>query len=175
MSAATGQTEVRDTALRRRLIRRTRAAGAGLDSPAGRAWETFLRAHAGLMRTLDTELRSDGELTLNDFDVLIQLGLAERGSLRMSELAQRTLVSKSGTTRRVEQLERDGLVRRSPSSDDRRTVVVSLTPAGTRALEGAVGVHSAGVARHFATQLTPAEHRQLKALLDKVAIDCSFG
>src|SRR5262245_58515025 len=110
--------------LRREVVASSRHHGAALNSPEGRAWNAFLRPHASLTRTLDTELRRDADLSLADFDVLIQLGLADRATLRMSELASRTLVSRSGTTRRVEQLERSGLVGRSASESDHRSVSV---------------------------------------------------
>jgi DNA-binding MarR family transcriptional regulator len=163
------------TGVRRRIIAATRAAGAGLDTPTGHAWEAFLRAHAGLMRVLDTELRREAELSLNDFDVLVQLGLSEGSSMRMSELARRTLVSRSGTTRRVEQLEGRGLVARAAAGADRRTVVVCLTGQGVEVLERAVAVHARGIAEHFGTRLTATDVRALNEAMEKVVIDCDFG
>jgi DNA-binding MarR family transcriptional regulator len=163
------------TAVRRAIISATRAEGAGLDTPAGRAWESFLRAHAGLMRVLDTELRRDAGLGLNDFDVLVQLGVADGSSLRMSELARRTLVSRSGTTRRVEQLEGRGLVARAPADTDRRTVVVCLTGQGVEVLQRAVAVHARGIAEHFVRRLTATDVRAMSEAMEKVVIDCDFG
>jgi DNA-binding MarR family transcriptional regulator len=161
--------------LRREVIATSRAAGAAFNSPAGRAWDAFLRAHASLTRTLDIELRRDAQLSLSDFDVLIQLALADGAMLRMSELARRTLVSRSGTTRRVEQLERAGLVGRSSGDGDRRSVSVYLTPAGIEALRRALPVHARGVAAHFVTRLDGDEAEELRATLEKVALDCDFG
>jgi DNA-binding MarR family transcriptional regulator len=161
--------------LRRELVATSRAEGAPFNSPAGRAWETFLRAHASLTRTLDTELRRDAQLSLADFDVLIQLALADGATLRMSELARRTLVSRSGTTRRVEQLERSGLVERLASVADRRSVTVCLKSAGVEALRRALPIHARGIANHFASRLGAEEAEQLRATLEKVALDCDFG
>jgi predicted transcriptional regulator len=76
-----------------------------------RAWRALLQAHATLMRQLDTDLFADSGLRLADFDVLAQLAEAG-GELRMTELAARTLVSRSGLTRRVARLVDEGLVRR---------------------------------------------------------------
>src|SRR5207247_11016557 len=71
--------------------------------PGGRglgAWDSFLRAHATLMRRLDTDLERETGLPLADFDVLAQLA-AGHGELRMTELADRALISRSGLSRRV--------------------------------------------------------------------------
>ena len=160
---------------RREVLATTRDAGAAFNSPAGRAWNAFLRAHASLTRTLDTELRRDAQLTLADFDVLIQLALADSATLRMSELARRTLVSRSGTTRRIEQLERSGMVGRSAGEADRRSVGVCLTPAGVETLRRALPVHARGVATHFGTRLDADEADQLRATLEKLGLDCDFG
>src|SRR5947207_13979556 len=76
------------------------------------AWNALLRAHATLLRQLETDLESETGLALADFDVLAQLAIAG-GSLRMTELADRALISRSGMTRRVTRLVDEGLVRRS--------------------------------------------------------------
>src|SRR3954454_15474120 len=88
------------------------------------AWRALLQAHATLMRQLDTDLREDTGLRLADFDVLAQLAAAG-GELRMTALAARTLLSRSGLTRRVAKLADEGLVRRANSSEDGRGVVVA--------------------------------------------------
>src|SRR5436305_5067888 len=83
--------------------------------PGGRglgAWDALLRAHATLMRQLETDLESKTGLALADFDVLAQLAIGG-GSLRMTELADRALLSRSGMTRRVTRLVHEGLVRRA--------------------------------------------------------------
>jgi len=126
------------------------------------------------MRVLDTELRRDADLSLNDFDVLVQLGLAD-GALRMGELARRTLVSRSGTTRRVEQLEQRRLVARSSADSDRRTVVVCLSPEGADVLKRAVAVHARGIAEHFVARLTKSDVQAIRSSLEKVVINCDFG
>jgi DNA-binding MarR family transcriptional regulator len=127
------------------------------------------------MRVLDTELRRDADLSLNDFDVLVQLGLADGGSLRMSELARRTLVSRSGTTRRVEQLKQRGLVARSSADNDRRTVFVCLSADGAEVLKRAVAVHARGIAEHVVARLTKSDVAAIRSSLEKVVIDCDFG
>src|SRR6476660_7721176 len=76
------------------------------------AWRALLHAHATLMRRLDTDLREDTGLRLADYDVLAQLA-GVGGERRMTELAARTLISRSGLTRRVARLVDEGLVRRA--------------------------------------------------------------
>lgn len=150
--------------------------GAELD-PArseARAWAAFLRAHASLMRQLELELETEAGLPLADFDVLIQLAVAG-GRLRMTELAHRALVSRSGMTRRVARLVEEGLVQRGQAPDDRRGILVELTDVGRARLKEAMPVHARGVARHFVSRLDPDELARLEAALRKVTIDCSFG
>src|SRR5207237_2793359 len=89
------------------------------------AWDALLRAHAPPLRQLETDLESKAGLALADFDVLAQLAIAG-GSLRMTELADRALISRSGMTRRVTRLLREGLVRRAQADVDGRGVVVQL-------------------------------------------------
>src|SRR2546430_2326882 len=104
------------------------------------AWRALLQAQATLLRQLDTDLREDTGLRLADFDVLAQLADAG-GELRMTELATRTLLSRSGLTRRVARLVDEGLIRRGSVFGDRRGVVVALTDAGAERLTETVLVH----------------------------------
>src|SRR5512143_2997198 len=101
------------------------------------AWRSLLRAHATLMRQLETELEQRTGLALADFDVLAQLALAG-GELRMTVLATRALISRSGMTRRVARLADEGLVRRANADADARGVVVGLTDAGVDRLRETV-------------------------------------
>src|SRR3989442_7462669 len=86
------------------------------------AWGSLLRAHATLMRRLDTDLERETGLALADFDVLAQLAKANR-ELRITELAERALISRSGMTRRVARLVDEGLVRRDRTISDASGVV----------------------------------------------------
>src|SRR2546423_2251061 len=85
------------------------------------AWDALLRAHATLLRRLETDLESKTGLALADFDVLVQLAICG-GSLRMSELADRALISRSGMTRRGNPLVDEALVSRAQADADRRGV-----------------------------------------------------
>src|SRR5712671_1926035 len=84
-----------------------------------RAWRALLQAHATLVRQLETDLERETGLTLADFDVLAQLADAG-GDLRMTDLATRALISRSGMTRRVGRLAGEGLVRRGSTDADAR-------------------------------------------------------
>src|SRR5438874_11884281 len=138
------------------------------------AWRSLLRAHATLMRQLDTDLEKKTGLALADFDVLAQLALAG-GELRMTDLAARALISRSGMTRRVARLVEEGLVRRANADADARGVVVALTDAGVARLTETAPVHLRGVSELFLAQLDDQELAALKHALDKVTVDCTFG
>ncbi|HEY8374778.1 MAG TPA: MarR family transcriptional regulator [Pseudonocardiaceae bacterium] len=115
------------------------------------AWRAFLRAHARVTRSLEAELLAEQRLSLAAYDVLVQLDAAPGHRLRMTELADAVLLSRSGVTRLVERLERAGLVVRERSDSDGRGVVAVITQRGRERLRTATGTHLAGVARHFAS------------------------
>ena len=152
-----------------RLVAKELPDRGGLD-----AWSSLLRAHATLLRRLEVDLAQATGLALADFDVLAQLANAG-GELRMTELADRALISRSGMTRRVARLVDEGLVRRANVDADRRGVVVALTDAGVARLTETAPVHLRGVAELFVAQLDEQELAALKSALDKVAVDCTFG
>src|SRR5467141_3746058 len=138
------------------------------------AWRSLLRGHATLMRQLDMDLEEKTGLALADFDVLAQLALAG-GGLRMTDLANRALISRSGMTRRVARLVDEGLVRRSEANADGRGVVVALTEAGVDRLAATAPVHARGIAEYFVSRLDDEELAVLESALDKVKVDCTFG
>src|SRR2546423_1952220 len=138
------------------------------------AWDALLRAHATLLRQLETDLESKTGLALADFDVLAQLAIAG-GSLRMTELADRALISRSGMTRRVTRLVHERLVRRDHADADGRGVVVGLTKAGLDRLTVAAPVHMRGVSDLFIRKLDDQELAVLESALAKGTLDCTFG
>jgi DNA-binding MarR family transcriptional regulator len=138
------------------------------------AWSALLRAHATLLRQLESDLESKTGLALADYDVLAQLAAAG-GSLRMTELADRALISRSGMTRRVARLVHEGLVRRAHADADARGVVVLLTDSGLGRLTVAAPVHLRGVSDLFIANLDHQELTVLESALAKVTIDCTFG
>jgi DNA-binding MarR family transcriptional regulator len=138
------------------------------------AWRALLRARATLLRQLATDLERKTGLTLGDFDVLGQLAEAG-GALRMTELADRTLSSRSGMTRRIDRMAEEGLVRRAGADGDARGVVVALTDAGLSRLTETAPVHLRGVSELFVERLDDQELAALESILDKVTLDCTFG
>ncbi len=148
------------------------------EMPGGRgmaAWRALLRAHATLMRQLGTDLESKTGLHLGDFDVLAQLAEAG-GALRITELAERTLSSRSAMTRRIDRMADEGLVRRANNADsDARGVVVELTDAGVARLTETAPVHLRGVSERFVARLDDQELAALQSALEKVIQDCTFG
>jgi DNA-binding MarR family transcriptional regulator len=138
------------------------------------AWGSLLRAHATLLRQLETDLEHETGLALADFDVLAQLAIAG-GSLRMTDLAAKALISRSGMTRRVARLVEEQLVRRANTDADARGIVVTLTDAGVARLRETAPVHARGVSKLFVSQLSDEELAVVRDALDKVTVDCTFG
>ena len=138
------------------------------------AWHALLRAHATLMRQLDQDLEQETGLALADFDVLAQLAIAD-GELRMTELADRALISRSGMTRRVARLVEEGLVLRTNTAADARGVVVALTDAGVARLTETAPVHARGIFDLFVSRLDDQDLAVLESALEKVTVDCRFG
>jgi DNA-binding MarR family transcriptional regulator len=129
------------------------------------AWSTFLRAHARVVRELERELQADQDLALTDYDVLVQLAASPERRLRMSELADRLLLSRSGVTRLVDRLVEDGLVERVSCEDDRRGQWAVLTDAGHGRLRRAAPTHLQGVATHFLDRLSADDLASLERML----------
>lgn len=136
------------------------------------AWRTFLEAHARSIEVLTRELKAAEDLPLTWYDVLVQLHEAPQRRLRMQELADAVLLSKSGVTRLVDRLERAGLVTRSRCTDDRRGTFAELTEAGSDRLRATAPTHLEGVQRYFTTLMDEDEAATLTALLTRV-IDAS--
>lgn len=130
-------------------------------------WRSFLRAHASVTTRLEGELADTG-LPLPWYDVLLQLVEAPRRRLRMAELAERVLLSRSGLTRLVDRLQAEGYVTRERSADDARGTYTVLTRAGFDALRLAAPVHLAGVRDHFLRLYTEDELRTLGELLARL-------
>ena len=131
------------------------------------AWQAFLRASILLMDRLDAELDRHG-LSLADYEILVNLSSESAGELRMTELAARTLVSRSGLTRRLDRLVESGLVERRNCPTDRRGVYAVLTGRGRRRLEEAAPTHVEGVRRHFLSRMEGQDLQALAASLNAV-------
>jgi DNA-binding MarR family transcriptional regulator len=139
-----------------------------LDEAELEAWVTMLRASVLLLQRLDDELQHAHGLSLNDYEVLVQLSAAPGSALRMSDLAARALASKSRLTHAVDRLEADGLVKRQRCESDRRGFFAVLTDLGRRRLQEAAPTHLEGVRRYLIDQGEPAELASLTGFLSRV-------
>lgn len=140
-----------------------------LDDLEQRAWRSLLVAHRRLVQRLDAELLATQELSASDYGVLVELSEADDGRMRMSELADKLLLSPSGLTRRLDTLVQTGLVERVRCQADRRGSYAVLTDAGRTRLERAAPDHVEQVRRHFVDRLSRAQLAQLADALEAVA------
>jgi DNA-binding MarR family transcriptional regulator len=136
-------------------------------------WADFLRSHATITRQLDAALRAGHGLSLNEYEVLLQLWLSEEGRLRRVDLADRLLITQGGVTRLLAGLERHGLVERAKCDEDARVVYAQLTSAGGRKLASARREHLRDVRRLFADHFDAAEGETLGKLLARLHRDGS--
>jgi DNA-binding MarR family transcriptional regulator len=137
------------------------------------AWRGMLRVHTTLVKALDCELEAAHGLGVTSYEVLMYLADAPEGRMRMHDLAASVLLSRSGLTRLVDRLERDGLLARESCKSDARGAFAVLTPAGRDMLAAARGTHLAGVRRHFLDHLAADELETLAAIWDRVLPDAS--
>ncbi|WP_205699058.1 MarR family winged helix-turn-helix transcriptional regulator [Conexibacter sp. SYSU D00693] len=144
------------------------ASAGGLSDRELRAWKGLLRVHATLSKAFDAELEARHGLPLTSYEVLMVLSHAEGQKMRMSDLAASALLSRSGLTRLVDRLERDGLLVRESCADDARGAFARLTPDGAALVAEARATHLAGVRERFLAALTPEEQDQLGALWDRI-------
>lgn len=126
-----------------------------LDPAEQSAWRRLLTVESLLRERLDRELESAHGISLGDYDVLVHLSEATDRCLRMSELADRLLLSRSGLTRRLDGLVREGWVVRKACADDRRGSLAELTDAGFEVLQAAAVTHVEGVRRYLVDALEP--------------------
>jgi DNA-binding MarR family transcriptional regulator len=129
------------------------------------AWRLFLRAHAAITRRLDSRLSDTHQLTLSQYEVLFRLAKAPGRKMRMSELAESVLLTRSGVSRLVGALEQGRLVERASCSADGRGAFARLTPAGHEKLRQAAGTHSDGVRELYLRRFSKLELEQLAGLL----------
>jgi DNA-binding MarR family transcriptional regulator len=133
-----------------------------------RAWRLYFESALALTDVLDAELERDAGIPLRWYDTLVHLEEAPEG-LRMNELAERILYSKSGFTRVVDRMEEAGLVRRVRPESDRRSILVMLTATGRATMERARRHHRHAIDQHFARHLSDADIKALTRALDKLS------
>jgi DNA-binding MarR family transcriptional regulator len=135
---------------------------------AREAWHRLLQVSSRVLRELDRSLDREQRMMVSEFDVLITLDNAPGGRLRMTDLAEATMLSSGGMTRLVGRLEQRGLVRRAPDLDDARAFHASLTDAGRSSLAQARITHDEVIANLLGDRLTPREVQTLTRTLAKV-------
>lgn len=116
------------------------------------AWRLYLESALALIDVLEADMQRDSGLPVRWYDVLIHLEDAPDG-VRMNEIADRILYSKSGLTRIIDGMERAGLVRRVRPEDDRRSIFVFLTDQGRETMEQARLQHRNWIEQHFSRHL----------------------
>ncbi len=148
----------------------SRAARVSASDPRLAAWRTMLHAQSHLVRRLDEDLRIAHGLSLAEYDALIQLVDAPGRRLRMSVLADRVLLSRSGITRLVDRLVADSMVERSVCPTDARGSEAALTAAGLDRLRQASRTHLDGVARYFLDVVSPEDQAAIERGLGAVVV-----
>ena len=140
-----------------------------------RAWRGLLRTHAMLVKRLDAELEATHGLALTSYEVLLHLAHAEGGKMRMCDVAESVLLSRSGLTRLVDRLERDGLVERVSCPDDARGAFARLTDPDREKLAAASTTHLEGIRQHFLAHFEASELAVLAEAYERVAGPPSCG
>lgn len=127
-----------------------------------------METHAEVLGRLVDELKAEADLPVTWYDVLLHLGEVDGERMRMRELADAVLLSKSGLTTLVDRMQEAGLVRREVPPEDRRSIDVVLTDAGRRRFRDARAVHRGGIERHFCAHIDDDEAASLIELLGRL-------
>src|SRR5918996_5072830 len=135
----------------------SRMPSARLTAAELRAWQALLHAHHQITTALDRDLRAQHDLSFSEYDVLLRLARAPGRALRMTDLAERVLLSPSGLTRLIDRLASRGLVERRTDPVDGRVALASLTEAGLRQLRLAARTHLRGIREHFTGRLSETQ------------------
>jgi DNA-binding MarR family transcriptional regulator len=140
-----------------------------LSSAEEAGWESFLRAYAATSHALERLADSRGGLPLGEHFLMVQIARGPEAGIRPTDLAARSLLTKSGVTRAIDRLERDGLVERTACPTDGRAFHIVLTPRGRHLLKRSAPGHIRAVATHFADPLSPHELAVLTTAMEKIA------
>jgi DNA-binding MarR family transcriptional regulator len=159
---------IRDGTILRITWASEQPAAAADDGAKSRAWRLFVETYGAVFGRLAEEIEAQTGLPITWYDVLLHLDEAPAGGLRMRDLADAVVISKSGLTGLVDRMEQAGLVARRPDPRDRRAIAVTLTAAGRRRFRAAARSHRAGIARHFHAHLTKAEAEALAGTMRKL-------
>lgn len=134
-------------------------------------FRAFLTAHSRITKKLEAALLAEHQMSLAAFDVFAQLHESPGHCLRMTELSEAVLLSRSGVTRLVERLEQEGLVRRGRATSDGRGVTATLTDLGRARFHAAVVTQLRGISEHFVSRLTTVELAALGLVCAELAAE----
>jgi DNA-binding MarR family transcriptional regulator len=134
------------------------------------AWSALLRLHAALVPVLDADVQRTG-VPLSWYDVLLELSTASPDGMRMAELGDAVVLSRSRVSRVVDELEQAGLVRRVPNPDDRRSSYATLTEQGRAQFRKAAPVYLESIRRRLGARLSARDARLLRRLLETALRD----
>lgn len=146
----------------------TRPSQAELSDPELAAWRGFLRVHAAVLKELDAELEAGHGLPVSSYEVLLHLSAAPDRRMRMRDLADAVLLSRSGLTRLVDRLAAESLIRRESCPSDARGSFAVLTDGGAEKLRAARPTHLAGVRKRFTAHFDTAELQQLATFWERL-------
>ena len=139
------------------------------DSEEVATWSAFLRAHATTLRKIDNDVSRKGGIPLRWYDVLLELNAVPGRRLRMQDLGEIVVLSRTRVSRVVDELEAEGYVTRQANPDDRRSSFAVLTDAGRKALRRAAPVYLDSIRANFGSRLTPAELATVRCAMEILA------
>ncbi len=125
-----------------------------------KAWRSYIIASRRLLEALEVDLAGH-DLSMADYEVMAQLSEAPGRRMRMSELAEVAMLSKSRLSHRMKVMEKAGWIKREECSEDRRGYWAVMTEKGWRAVVAAAPDHVASVRKRFIDQLSPKEQEGL--------------
>lgn len=132
------------------------------------AWRLFNSSHSATTNTLDLSLKAAGKIPLDTYEILSALSESPNNRLRMSELADKIVFSRSGLSRKIDRLERAGVVKREPCPDDRRGWFAVITDEGMASHKSAKVVFDSNLEKIWTSVLSDQESAVLSQILDKV-------
>ena len=140
------------------------------DEAGLQAWRAMLLAHAAALRAIEITLNDAGHIPLTWYDVLIELNAAPGGRLRMVELGERVVLSRSQVSRIVDQMAAVALVTKTRDSRDGRVQWAAITEKGVEAVLVTAPIYLRGIEKHFSRYLTADEKPVLTSALTRVAV-----
>lgn len=137
--------------------------------PRLQAWRALLLAHSAAVRAIDRDVRRFGRIPLTWYDVLLELKAAGSGGLRMQEVAERVVLSRTRVSRLVDEMAASGLVSKRHDDADKRVTWAAITDEGRAALRETAPAYMRGIEQHFATYLSDEEAAVIAEALLRVA------